>query len=419
MPFSENSPDFSGYNEAASWSEKCAVQCLYCDTELKPFRGFFDEDFCSRDHREKYSSSFRKALTSFGSLPEPAKKIVSETTAPELPAAPFAPEPDPRTADFQAITILPRITEAGWQGHEPQLLGVSCKVELPNLGIAWGAALDFEERMADLIAPSESAFAILEPAPAPHESSLRLTAELGSEPVALSLETAGPAAPGENDSVLGGYSLWMFDEPMPPAPAQLFMPSSAVSAGTPALPLTPADEYAELTQFCECLRSAPAGVSEIALVHETQIPAFTPAGEILPDDEQQPSDGDSTKPYWGELYSDPEPAGVELGSSLSVAPEMAWSSVPVDRPIPAQGNLPIMMPHSLELASARSANVPALSSAVEPQPQLAPERAADFVDGDAADSSAVPHSHEPLRLTFGNLVKIKNWRLRITFAKPA
>jgi hypothetical protein len=78
-----------------------------------------------------------------------------------------------------------------------------------------------------------------------------------------------------------------------------------------------------------------------------------------------------------------------------------------------------MMPPSLELASARSANVPALSSAVEPQPDLAPELATEFVDGDAADSSAVPHSHEPLRLSFGNLVKIKNWRLRITFAKPA
>lgn len=78
-----------------------------------------------------------------------------------------------------------------------------------------------------------------------------------------------------------------------------------------------------------------------------------------------------------------------------------------------------MMPHSLELASARSTNVPALSPAVESQPQLARELGADFGDGDAAGSSAVPHSHEPLKLTFGNLVKIKNWRLRITFAKPA
>jgi hypothetical protein len=77
------------------------------------------------------------------------------------------------------------------------------------------------------------------------------------------------------------------------------------------------------------------------------------------------------------------------------------------------------MPPSLELASARSANVPALSSAVEPQPQLAPELATDFMGSNAADSAAVPHSHEPLRLTFGNLVRIKNWRLRITFAKPA
>jgi hypothetical protein len=98
---------------------------------------------------------------------------------------------------------------------------------------------------------------------------------------------------------------------------------------------------------------------------------------------------------------------------------MALSSVPVDRPIRGQGNLPVMMPPTLELSSARSGDSPALSSTVELQPQLAPERATDFVDGDAVDSTAAPRSHEPLKLTFANLVKIKNWRLRITFAKPA
>src|SRR2546425_9113200 len=37
------------------------VLCLYCEAELKPLRGLFDEDFCCREHREKYFSSFRKS----------------------------------------------------------------------------------------------------------------------------------------------------------------------------------------------------------------------------------------------------------------------------------------------------------------------------------------------------------------------
>jgi len=387
------------------------VQCLYCDKELKPFRGFFDEDFCCGEHREKYFSSFRKALTGFGGL-------VSQTAAPERPAA-STPAPDPRIADFQPIPVLALVSAAAPYRHQPERLAVCHAVELPGREIAWSAALDSEERPADLAAPCEGRFAILEPAPAPNSASPRLVAEWGSESAALSLECAGPAGTGEGDSVSGYYSLWMFDEPMSLAPAQLSIPSFGVSAQAPALATTPADEYAELTLFCEDLRSAPVMHSEIAPVHETQLPVYTPASEMLQGDEQEEPEPDSTEPYWGELYSDPEPVGVELGSALSVAPEMAWSSVPVDRPVLAPANVPAMMPPSLELASTRSANLPALTSAVGPQPDLAPQLAAGFVDSDAADSSAVPHSHEPLRLSFGNLVKIKNWRLRITFAKPA
>src|SRR5206468_9943046 len=52
------------------------VQCLYCETELKPFRGLFDEDFCCREHRDKYFSSFRRGLNRL----------------PELEISPVAPE---------------------------------------------------------------------------------------------------------------------------------------------------------------------------------------------------------------------------------------------------------------------------------------------------------------------------------------
>jgi hypothetical protein len=338
------------------------VLCLYCDTELKPFRGLFDEDFCSREHREKYLSSFRKALTGFGGQPEPVEKTIE----PPL-SVPAAPAPDPRTAGFQPIRVFPLNHEAGRDGHPPESLTVSQEVEIPNSEIAWSAVLEFEERPADLATPSEGTFETVEPTPSVHGLSPNL-------------------------------------------------PSLPTSAGTPVLAPASAGEYAPLTLFCEQLRSAPVPSSEMATVLETQIPAFSPASEVLQGDDQQHTPNE-TEPYWGELYSEPAPAGVELGSSLAVAPEMAWSSVPVDRPVSGQGNLPVMMLPSLELAPAHSGD--GLSSAVDLRPQLAPERPTDFVDGDAVDSSAAPRSHEPLKLTFANLVKIKNWRLRITFAKPA
>jgi hypothetical protein len=38
------------------------VRCQYCGKNLWPLRGLFDEDFCSRDHRQRYNERVRKAL---------------------------------------------------------------------------------------------------------------------------------------------------------------------------------------------------------------------------------------------------------------------------------------------------------------------------------------------------------------------
>src|SRR6266436_7108677 len=63
------------------------VECLYCETELKPFRGLFDEDFCCREHRDKYFSSFRKALNRLPgdiplAVPTPVSLAMGETCEP-------------------------------------------------------------------------------------------------------------------------------------------------------------------------------------------------------------------------------------------------------------------------------------------------------------------------------------------------
>jgi hypothetical protein len=62
-------------------------------------------------------------------------------------------------------------------------------------------------------------------------------------------------------------------------------------------------------------------------------------------------------------------------------------------------------------------SVPALSSGTNTQPSLAPE--AGIPGSQAANPAAGPHSHEAVRPSFWSSVRIKNWRLRITFAKPA
>jgi hypothetical protein len=97
------------------------------------------------------------------------------------------------------------------------------------------------------------------------------------------------------------------------------------------------------------------------------------------------------------------------------------SSAPVDRPALLPACAAQMMPPALALSSARSsATAPlSLASTIEGQPNLSPEHMADIPQSPAANQTAEPHAHAPLRHLFGSSVRIKNWRLRITFAKPA
>src|SRR5438046_7430100 len=88
------------------------VECLYCETELKPFRRLFDEDFCCREHRDKYFSSFRKGLNR---LPELLEIPPVAPTAQSVSPAMFATKEPAFSADSPAIpagTVEPLYTEA-------------------------------------------------------------------------------------------------------------------------------------------------------------------------------------------------------------------------------------------------------------------------------------------------------------------
>jgi hypothetical protein len=77
------------------------VQCLYCETELKPLRGLFDEDFCCREHREKYLASFRKGISLLPVLNLPPITLVKQTVS--EPSEVFAAEEPMEWAPPEAI----------------------------------------------------------------------------------------------------------------------------------------------------------------------------------------------------------------------------------------------------------------------------------------------------------------------------
>jgi hypothetical protein len=110
-----------------------AVECLYCETELKPFRGLFDEDFCCREHRDKYFSSFRRSLNRLPALDIP-------------PAAPVA----------ESVSLAMRVTE------EPPLSAHSLPIPPGTLAPSHSEALAapeelFEERVTRSVEiPAES-----------------------------------------------------------------------------------------------------------------------------------------------------------------------------------------------------------------------------------------------------------------------
>jgi len=48
--------------KTASRERATFLRCQYCGKNLWPLRGLFDEDFCSRDHRQRYHERVRRAL---------------------------------------------------------------------------------------------------------------------------------------------------------------------------------------------------------------------------------------------------------------------------------------------------------------------------------------------------------------------
>ena len=114
----------------------------------------------------------------------------------------------------------------------------------------------------------------------------------------------------------------------------------------------------------------------------------------------------------------------------TMAPPALLHSTPLDRPIPLSSLSPAVsmdpvlqlnLPSGADSSSTAPLNLVARASSLEP---AVPAGASELGQvpaslSEARNSAAEPHSGEHVRPVFGNSVRIKNWRLRITFAKPA
>jgi len=454
------------------------VQCLYCDTPLKPFRGLFDEYFCCREHRDKYSASFRKSLNRLPVLDFPpvvavesvslsmhdagesafsseSPKIPAETVdlphdnafaaaderdehvdvqvAPSLdiPAEPFespfplaaytAGEPadpelsadsdetafGPPSADFLPVALAATAGMRTARGATLDALPAFYAIEFPKGMLTWAAALELEQRPAELLDPPETAAASgFVPMPA----ALELSAESPTLTAAATVlpESAESAAHNPCHGAFGYASPWNYTDPLTPAPLALTLaPFSATADGAAWLPTA---EFADLTLVCQPLASSPVAVPELALTHEFHAPVFTPSAE--------PSLADETRDDIHAEISEELPADSPAPSEI--APALVMNSAPLDSPAFMPARAAEMMPPALAYSSAASPlNAPGLASTIDGQPSLAPELMADIAQSTAANQPAQPHAHAPLRHFFGSSVRIKNWRLRITFAKPA
>ena len=316
------------------------MQCLYCEAELKPFRGLFDEDFCCREHRDKYLSSFRKSLT----------RLPSEPTEGEKTSA-------TRLADFREIEVRPVPVPAAHRKVPAKPFMAQSAIEV--------SALKPPDR--DPLPPEERPAGLIELVPAASHAFV---------PLPLDLPPAPPVAPR-------------------------FLASDDGSA------LLPMIDFVDDVLPCCRLASTSVAASNVALRHQLEIPAFQVSPAAMQTDL--------------EIESTPE-LSEESAASTETAPGAGPATVaglaPVDCPPPLAAASSSEAPASMAGQPA-PIRVPALASGMNSQPGLAPEMVANISHEQAANPTAAPHTHGALQPSFWSSVRIKKWRLRITFAKPA
>jgi hypothetical protein len=465
------------------------VQCLYCETELKPLRGLFDEDFCCKEHREKYFSSFRKGINLLPVLdlpplerkqemgaeetapevmedapetaavpdhlpeiadepaavkPTPAPVLaiaeelseaepIGETEVPELTAAAEpvtasasveavfddsdveGPIATPRSADFLHLHVTPFNAAECYFMVEEDSFSACNGPSIPNVEVFCDAEFEPEERVAHLLAPADmvAAGGVSGRATTPELQPAVVVAALSPsfhawDYVTPSMPALEPAELIEDvemfvaGDVAGATARCADIQPLAGPAASVTIPAFHAAAGEAQPPVA---EAAELDLACQQIEAAPLMFSDIEPALEIQSPVFRASAAAMQLEEELKRAIEPPKTQAARL-AEPE-----------IARPAAMSAAPASRPVSTATFQPTM-----PAAAARpeaQLNVPAMTSRADAVPGLAPEATPDPPRGAAAEQPPSAHSSDPVQPAIQNSVRIKNWRLKITFAKPA
>lgn len=476
------------------------MQCLYCETELKPLRGLFDEDFCCKDHREKYFASFRKGITLLPVLDLPPLKSTQETNleqsdtdamadpvaerrlevvgeAAEVPepaitmVAEEQPEPQgmvlavaeeetepepvretprplleilakalepvaveerpeavasveaaleedvreagvatPLAADFLHLHIAPTGAEDCYFMVEENSFSACNGPAIPDVEVFCDAAFDPEECLAHLVVPADMAAGASARASSPEAPpAMTLSPSFSAWDYAVASQPAlevGELIEDVEIFVPGAASREMLrfagGEALALPPESLSVPSfQAVMADT-AQPAVAGPAGFEIE--CQQIDSGPLMFFDMAPVLEIHNPVFQVSAVAMELDEELKRAAEPPKKEAARL-AEPE---IARPAAMSAAPvSHAVSSASFQAPIPTAPPRP-----------ETQLSVPAMSSKTEAVPSLASEAVPDPPRGAAAEQPSA-HSSDPVQPAIQNSVRIKNWRLKITFAKPA
>jgi hypothetical protein len=487
------------------------VQCLYCETELKPLRGLFDEDFCCKEHREKYFSSFRKGINRLPvldlpplaptrqrnleeaeteamaepvpprrleteqepvALPEPVIAMVAEEVpqlepetvlavaeeepevepahvepayvepvreapqlvieiaarAPELPAveepvvaaatieadldedAAEEAEFTPLTADFLHLHIAPSGAADCYFMVDENSFSACNGPAIPDVEVFCDAAFDPEENLAHLVTPADMAAGASGRAATPEaQPAFALSRSFNGWP------HAGPPVPTLESAeliedvemfVAGGVSRQMArstgSHPLSFASAPVTVPAFQ---GLMADGLQPrVAEAVALDVMCQQIESAPLMFSDMAPALEVHSPVFQVSAAAMQLDEELKRAAEAPKQEAVRL-AEPEIARPAVMSAAPVSHSVSAASFQPAMPAPAR-------PES-------QLSVPAMSSRTDAVPSVASEAVPDPPRGAVAEQPPSAHSSDPMQPAIQSSVRIKNWRLKITFAKPA
>ena len=394
------------------------MQCLYCETELKGLRSFFDEDFCCREHRDKYLSSFRKGWDQLPDHQYTAAEIAVADgddggAAPQTAVSTLEPEPTPQRVTYDDPEVFVRVFQlVSEAAGETELTATRLAEFMPmNLEASDISATPHWTGLplATFTQPSQTAgqadigWSTTAPSAEDQPQSERVYAESGRVH-----PTAGQC---EIETRL-----------------QLGLPVLVDSSHGAVLPVSL--DYCELFLDGHSLDSHPVAALQMAPVLPIELPSFAAAHEALEIEAEGRADA-------APLSED------ERQADVAIAGDLLPQTAPVHRdPIPEMA--PPMGFHSsgvgaMSLRASEDSNEKA-KSALVPQPSalalpgfasilepVAPAAPAEMISGaslepappDAAAPGAEKDAGKPLRLTFGSLVRIKNWKLRITFARSA